>query len=77
MQEKHLESYYEQINHRCDSITALFVREPVSGEANKTDRGVNTNLHPLFVSSERRRKKHRNLIGLVHRLASVIRRAAG
>lgn len=26
------------------------------------DRGVNTNLHPLFVSAERRRKKHRNLI---------------
>lgn len=26
------------------------------------DRGVNTNLHPLFVSVERRRKKHRNLI---------------
>lgn len=26
------------------------------------DRGVNTNLHPLFVSTERRRKKHRNLI---------------
>lgn len=44
------------------------------------DRGVNTNLHPLFVSAERRRKKHRNLIVFgaagagAARLASVIRR---
>lgn len=52
-----------QINLVDVSITALFAQELVSGEANKMDRGVNTNLHPLFVSAERRRKKHRNLIG--------------
>lgn len=52
-----------QINLVDVSITTLFAQELVSGEANKMDRGVNTNLHPLFVSAERRRKKHRNLIG--------------
>lgn len=35
------------------------------------DRGVNTNLHPLFVSTESRWKKHRNLIGSVHRAARI------
>lgn len=70
-----------QINRWDVSITVLFIQELVSGEANKMDRGVNTNLHPLFVSAERRRKKHRNLIvfgaagaGAARRPASVIRR---